>query len=272
MLNVEFHFETSISSVDFDADSVLAGVQLRNAFGDSNAVVNKPCRNLVLAAGPYTTGVFNSLFKETPLELENHVQGSDWFEVRTGAPGSGGSAAFRFPHAAESEDRLDNEIYMFTNSSKNGLIIAGTTTHIIRNKHLNSSLVHSPGRGKTSELKLVAAKYLNPAEVDTEQKDNIVHRGRSELSVANGMRPIIDRVPASGIGLACKDGKKDVQPCGVWLCYGFGKFGTMLAPGAASILVSRMFARWSVSMEAEEDFLLPRYLEPQARGKGKAKA
>jgi glycine/D-amino acid oxidase-like deaminating enzyme len=268
-LNVEFYFEKSVSDVDFEAGSILSGIQIRNASGDPNSVAGIPCKNLVLAAGPFTTGIFGKLFKNTPLELENHVQGSDWFHIKTSAIGSRAGAAFRFPRAAEFENRMNNEIYMITNPSDKTITISGTTTHI-KNTDMNAERAQEPSRGKTSELKLVAAKHLNEAEIDL-KKDNIVHRGRSELSVANGMRPIIDRVPASSIGLACKDEKEDCQPCGVWLCYGFGKFGTMLAPGAAKILVSKMFGGRSDSMVADDDFRLPRHQKPQVEGKGKAK-
>ena len=270
-MDVRFCFEKSIFDVDFDTGSKLSSVQIRNASDDSNSAEGIPCRNLVLAAGPFTTRIFSKLFMNTPLELENHVQASNWFQVKTAAMMSGASAAFRFPHAAESEGRIDNEIYMITDPSDNSIAVSGIATHV-RHIALSKDLAEESKHGKTSELKVVAAKVLKANETDVETKSNIIRRGCSELSVANGMRPIIDGVPASGIERAFNDEEDDSRPCGVWLCYGFGKFGTMLAPGAAKILVEKMFGKMSDLMAVHDDFRLPPYQKPQTKGKGKAKA
>ena len=167
--------------------------------------------------------------------------------------------ALRIPNAAENEKKLENEILIVPNVSDDVLAVSGTVSHTI-NEDLNFELAQRPARGKTGELRGVAAKYLDPDRVEVKEKSNIVDRGRSELSVANGMRPVIYRVPAWGVS------------GGVWLCYGFGKHGTMVAPGAAKILVSKMLGKRSDAVSADDSYRRPGPVEPQAKGKGRAKA
>jgi glycine/D-amino acid oxidase-like deaminating enzyme len=179
--------------------------------------------------------------------------------------------ALRIPNAAENEKKLENEILMVPNVSDDVLAVSGTITRII-NEDLDFELAQKPGRGKTGELRGVAARYLAADRVHVKEKSNIVDRGRSELSVANGMRPIIDRVPASGVFKhASDDLLAGGVSGGVWLCYGFGKYGTMVASGAAKILVSKMFGKRSETVSAGDSFHLPGYVQSQAKGKGKGK-
>lgn len=273
LLGVEFCFNSSVTKVDLTLDSQVSGVHVRNTYDDVESGPGIPCSNLVLAAGPFTSGIFNGLFPNTPVKLENHVQSSDWFHVQTTAVDLQSATALSIPDAATSEERLDNEIVMIANATNNTIAISGTTTHI-RHKDLDSSLAIEPSHGKISELKAVAANYLDAAHVDMGVKKNIVRRGRSELSIANDMRPIIKNVSTFGIGIGDGDAAEDRKASGVWLCYGFGKYGTMLAPGAAYLLVSKMFDGDSLSMGEDDDSRLLEDGHPrdEVKGKGKGKA
>ena len=178
--------------------------------------------------------------------------------------------ALGFPDAAESERLLEHEIRMVPNVSQNVLVVSGTTAQL-ESTDLTSSLARESGRSHTRELRGIAATYLDAARVDVKDKSNIVESGRSELSVAHGMRPVIDRVLASSIRKDATVLHPGGVSSGVWLCYGFGKHGTMVAPGAAKILVSKMFSKQSEAVSVDDRFGIPVYVNPQGLGKGKAK-
>lgn len=132
-----------------------------------------------------------------------------------------------------------------------------------RNTKVHPQYALQPNTGRVREVRAAAAEYLDG--IPDIQEDA---RGRSLTSTANGGNPIIDKVPVSGLGRMC-DEELDRDPCGVWLCYGLGKHGTMLAPGAAHMLVSKMVGR--PSEHDGYDFSLPMYSRPEAKGKGKNK-
>lgn len=252
------------------ATGALSSVHIQDIANNDTSTSRLPCSNLVLAAGPFTTRIFHKLFTNAPLILQNHVQQSHWFHVNTAAVKKTDSA-LRLPDAAKDERKLENEIWMVPNAFNHVLCISGITTRV-EDEDLSSNLAQVPGRKHTGELKAVAARYLDPDRVDVQSKSNIVERGRSELSVANGMRPIIDYVPTSGIRRD-EDNTLRSSPdsSGVWLCYGFGKYGTTVAPGAAKILVSMLLGKMSEALPDEDQFGLTRCVKTQVQGKGKGK-
>jgi glycine/D-amino acid oxidase-like deaminating enzyme len=277
-LGVEFYFEHKIVNVDFAVDTGVSGVQIRDV-SNEDSIIDMPCSNLVLAAGAFTTGIFETLFTKAPLKLQNHLKASDWFLVRSAQADFTESAAFRFPNAAGSEERLGNEICMVIDSERNIIAISGMAAHI-RDKSLNTSLVKDPSHGKISELQRVAAECLNTTLIDVQEKITTGRRHRWELSMANGMSPIIDGVPRSWAGPSNAAAAETQMPHGVWLCYGFGKYGTVLAPGVAKILLARMGNNDEYVSTDIDAFRLPNLqlfrdedmMKINAKGKGKGKA
>lgn len=269
MLGVKFHFGHLVTNVKFSKEHNVSNVQIRD-INDEESTTDVHCNNLVLAAGAFTTGIFNKLFATAPLELENNMRSAHWFRVKATPDFVDRNAAYRFPHAAESVDRLENEVYIVTDANDSTIVVSNIATSVA-SKHLNTSLVLDPSHGKISELKNVAARCIENKVADVLSKSNITTRGRSEISVANDMRPIIDTVTCSGIGLAGMDDLEGQQSCGLWLCYGFGKHGTMLAPGAARMTVSRIFGNREGMFADIDAFRLPTQLQLQTDSEGKGK-
>jgi hypothetical protein len=201
--------------------------------------------------------------------LQNQVQTAHWFKIAfNGSPITEG--CLRFPEAAIKESRLHNEITMLARSTDNSIVVSGYHLRI-EDHDIGSDDALNPGRGKTNQLKTLTAPYLNHDDLDVLDRDQTLSTGRAELSVGNDQAPIIDKIPASGLGLATMDESVDLHPDGVWLCYGFGRYGTVLAPGAARLLVSRMRGDGG----DDTSFRKPPYERPapeQLFGKGKGKA
>ena len=59
------------------ADLTLSNVLIRGKDHEDSPGELLVCHNLVLSAGPFTTGIFSELFKHSPIELSNFHQGSD---------------------------------------------------------------------------------------------------------------------------------------------------------------------------------------------------
>ena len=269
-LGVHFRFNSHLVGTEVDEDSLLEDVYIQSADKLGPEAIKGNNQNLILAAGPFTTGIFNSLFNAHRVELKNHVQSTHWFHTTMNDIAEKDDIGLRLPQAAESEALLENEITVLPLLEESALAVSATTKGSA-NKELNRNAALTPREGKTSALRAVAAKYMNDNRLDVGDKKQTLKKGRSELSVANDGNPIIDRVPPSALGIVCNDDLEDQQPFGVWLCYGFGRFGTMLAPGAARMLVSKMF-RGSAGQDDDDMFSLPAYIKPEAAGKGKGKA
>ena len=230
------------------------------------------CRNLVLAAGPFTTWIFDDLFTTQQLGLDNYVQRGHWLHVRSKTFLSNEEIALRFPNAADTIPRFEKEITMVPRIGDKEIAVSAMEEQVIR-RSLDANHACTDKLGKSSKLVPVLAKYVDRDVVSIDE-ERILHRGCSVISTANDQNPIIDKVPTSGLGRNCSE-EEDRNPCGVWLCYGFGRHGTMLAPGAACMLVSMI-----VKGRREAncfDFTVPVYAKPKqdglegGKGKGKAK-
>lgn len=78
--------------------------------------------------------------------------------------------------------------------------------------------------------------------------------GRSLISTSSNQMPLIDKVPAKVLDER-HEGEDD-SPLGIYLAFGFGRFGTTLAPGVATML-RRMICRDEDEIGTEEAFAFP---------------
>lgn len=273
-LDVNFRFGHFVSNVTTDEDGSVSEVQLENANVEDAPPVHMKCSNLILAAGPFTTGIFNALFPHTTLELDNHIQSSNWFHIDASTIPKTERTALRFPDAAEGDEKLTGEIRMAPNAKGDTIAISGTSSRI-RNKDFKfeDDLAREIKPSKTRELRAIASNYL-AEDLTPIEKNDMIRDGRSELSVASGGGHFIDGLSVSDIGLSFEDEAEDLRQCGVWLCYGFGMHGTMLAPGAARLLVNKILGQdTSSDVERDDDSSsLSESTSPPYKGKGKARA
>ncbi|KAK3705706.1 hypothetical protein LTR37_013149 [Vermiconidia calcicola] len=272
-LKVDFRLNHVVSEVKFVEDSRLSSVHIRDIKHEDRSAQQLQCGNLILAAGPFTTDIFDSLFEKHRLkDLDNLVQAAHWFRVASDNVTPADDIALLIPKAAKSVPQLRNEITLVAQPEGKTIAVSGLGL-ATRNVNLGQDEALEPKKAKTSELRSISAKYLNRDGLDIKDKAHIQSKGRSEISEAKDGAPIIDRVPVSGLGVAHKNEIDDDYLCGVWLCYGFGRHGTMLAPGAARLLVEKMLTGSSGLEDGE--CRIPKYIEPKPmgldKGKGRAK-
>ena len=219
-------------------------------------------QDLVLAAGPFTSWIFDTLFEGHQMQLGNYSQAAYWFEIGVDDMTDGANVGLRFPTAAVSEPQLEDEVSMVLRLDDNLVAVSGIATQTV-NLPLRPHYALKSSRGsKVEYLMAVSVQYLDK-EIDVGD-ESLAARGRHYLSTANSGNPLIDRIPSSGLGKVCEDAEEH-NSCGVWLCYGFGKYGTTLAPGAARMLVNKMLR--GRTEYNDYDFSRPIYEKPRAKGK-----
>lgn len=193
--------------------------------------------NLVLAAGPYTSQIFKDLRPSMSLELENHIQHRNVLEMSINPSLQEKDVTFHVTVPTEGE--LEPELTMLKRSdpatNEHKLLISASDAQI-ENKTLN----HLKARGLDfSELDLshfqnLASSYLNANTLAATSPTEARHY----ICTANNGNPIIDRVLLEEAPKTeSVEGNLWVDQ-NIWLCYGFGNWGTFLAP-AVGVQVAR---------------------------------
>ncbi|KAK0930977.1 hypothetical protein LTR29_016524 [Friedmanniomyces endolithicus] len=195
-------------------------------------------QNLIIAAGPYTTTIFNRLYPASPLKLANKVQYGIWLPVAVDKLSDKDNVGLVFPDLAAEDAKLADEVTMVGRPSSGHIIAAALET---------DSMGGSPGlkdalgldlanKGPIRHLRQLAGRRLGNDAVTPEN----ARTGYALVSTSAGNLPVIAKVPAFALGTGI-DRALDDRPDGVWLCFGFGMRGTTLAPGAARALCRRLF-------------------------------
>lgn len=237
-----------------------SAVELRDCHDRTKARETIRCHNVVFAAGPWTTEVFKHMYGKSTLKLENHVQLAYSYRLQNASMSPKDDVGLLFPELAEADEALDDKITMVGQTSNNTVIVTGVGSET-KNTMLSALEARDPVLGEARplrHLKRIAAKRLNDEDKDVLNTNN-VDRNFSFISTSDQKYPIIDKVPTSGLGRVCT-GDEDKRPCGIWLCFGLGMYGTTLAPGAARALCRRMFGEKSGIDDV--NFAIPLYTQP----------
>lgn len=194
------------------------------------------------------------------MELDNDVQRVHRLNVLLKDVAEEDHTVVRLPTAAKDTKRFEDEVKMSLMPGIKSVTVSAISSKT-RPLNLFTKLATTPNLSRDDILRSLAADFLNHDDFDVMNKK--AHPGKAHCSVistANDGNPIIDKVPPSALGrLAFKN--EDACPMGVWLCYGFGAYGTTLAPGAARILVERMMFEEEAGL-TDYDFSLPAYVKP----------
>lgn len=134
-------------------------------------------------------------------------------------------------------------------------ILVATTRAGLNNSHVTPTDVRANravGNQPTSKSRILAKQQV--VGFDEEEGTIPVVDGRSLTSTSSNQRPIIDKIPAKLLDQR-HEGEDD-NPLGIYLAFGFGRHGTTLAPGAATML-RRMICRDEELIGGEEAFAFP---------------
>lgn len=242
-LGVIFYFNHEVTDVQSTPEDDINSVNIRDISSKLSTLSKIKCQNLVLAAGPWTTEIFKNLFPHSGLVMENQIRLVPWFRVPMSLSQACDDVGLVFPDLATLNDVLEDEIMMVAQAQTQHLIITGASA-ATRDQFLHPKDALDPSNDDLRParcLKKIANKKLGHPGPDTLTD---AHMGFSLVSTSDEDLPVLDKVPASSLGAVCS-GDKDCRPCGVWLCFGFGLYGTSLAPGIARALCRRMFGEKS---------------------------
>ena len=234
-MKVSTAFGSVVSGCKVSKSASLTDVYIEKQDGSKGRL---RCQNLILAAGAFTTGILSDLF-EHATELRNVTREVQRLHVELGAISDEDNVALVLPNATSSVDAL-RDITMSVCREDKQLNVSAMDKHTTL-AHISGGLALQPRKAKTTELRQIVSRYLDHANMDITNK-KIHHRAhRSYLSYASGRGPVIDEATPNMLGLNSSDVAAS-EHSGIWLCYGFGHHGTTLAPGAAEVLVSKLFA------------------------------
>ncbi|KAK5124990.1 hypothetical protein LTR85_001180 [Meristemomyces frigidus] len=257
---VNFVFHHEISAVLSAPDRDVSSIAIRHAHDRDKARETIRCQNIVFAAGAWTTELFQRMYRKTPLQLENNVSVAYWYRLQSPSMAEKEDVGLLFPDLADADEALEDKITMVGHANQSSVIVTGVGSKV-KNTELNAVEALDPQLSDAQplrHLKKIAAKRLDGDSQGVLRADNVA-RGFNFISTSDQQLPIVDKVPSSGLGSVCK-GEEDRRSCGIWLCFGFGMYGTTLAPGAARVLCNKMFGEESGVNDV--NFKIPMYAQP----------
>ncbi|KAH9810752.1 fad dependent oxidoreductase [Teratosphaeria destructans] len=208
------------------------------------SIQHRPFANLVLAAGPWTTEIFKTLYPRNSVDPENHVCCIPWYRTTLSHPmNSPDDIALIHTFLAAKSDDLEPEVTFSARASSQTVTIAATPQRIeVKDLHPNDAI--DPVADLRTQRAILALKQAAgsciPGGV---QRLETSEFGYSFVSTATeaGL-PVIAQVPVEMIGDMEMEGGLGAgqEQSAVWLCYGFGMFGTALAPGVGKVMARKM--------------------------------
>ncbi|KAI7493523.1 hypothetical protein KC367_g8573 [Hortaea werneckii] len=231
---VRFIFNRSIDTATMKSGKLYAITTTDPHRKGRNATLQ--CQNLILAAGAYTSGIVQYLFPQNSLQLENHVRDAHWYHTLVPDMTKEDDVGLLLPDIAESDRLLDDKVIMVSSREDEIVSVVGQDKES-KNIPLSpaDAMADHPGdRNALRHLKRLIAKTLRPISGDYRYTE-----GSSLISSSNNGLPVVDSVPTSLL-FNTADSEASKQESGLWLCFGFGMYGTTLAPGAARAVCRRM--------------------------------
>ncbi|KAI6856798.1 hypothetical protein KC343_g8078 [Hortaea werneckii] len=232
---VSFIFNRSIDTATMKSGKLSAIAITDPHRKGRNATIQ--CQNLILAAGAYTSGIVQYLFPQNSLKLENHVRDAHWYHTLVPDMTKEDDIGLLLPTIAESDRLLDDKMIMVSSQEDEIVSIIGQDRES-KNIPLSpaDAMADHPGdRNALRHLKRLIADRLRPVDGDRRCTE-----GSSLISSSRNGLPVIDAVPTSLL-FNTTENEASRQESGLWLCFGFGMYGTTLAPGAARAICRRMF-------------------------------
>ncbi|KAK3070464.1 hypothetical protein LTR53_010420 [Teratosphaeriaceae sp. CCFEE 6253] len=243
-LGVNFIFNHDVRSIHSDPGQNVSSIEIQRIMNLEDRQGPRQtiqCQNVILAAGPWTTGILKALCPKSKLDLGNNVKEVLWVRVNEVDMAKGDSIALLLPDVACDDDTLEDEVTMTGRHRSRQVIIAGVSSKSI-NDDVQPPDAIDPQLGEAKPLHHL--QRLAERRLGGITDSDHTTEGFALVSTSARKLPIIDRVPASASSVDNECGA-DIRQSGVWLCFGFGFHGTTLAPGAARVLCRRLFGKAS---------------------------
>ncbi|KAM7187758.1 FAD dependent oxidoreductase superfamily [Naviculisporaceae sp. PSN 640] len=203
------------------------------------------CKQVVLACGPWTPTIYQTLFPSSPIHLQWNTDAGDWAEWENPCPTTQLTTAFvSFAH-------IIGEKLEFA-ARNNGTIWA------CGRRNLTALLpptgqMDKPDPSLIQELNGRALEWINwgcRCKETTHRQLQVLNSGRAFRPASKTSLPIISEVPSPDLtgGGCSNDGSnqenqaRKKSPSGVFVCWGHGSYGLTLGMGSGK-LMSQLMSR-----------------------------
>lgn len=228
-MGVNIQTSSKIVAVSLSGKNEVQGVSLwRN---DDQTTIDLACKQVLLACGPWTPSVYETLFPSSPLELHRTTDAGDWILCKNPCPISQDTTAF------VSFASLVGEKLEFAARNDGTIWACGR-----RNFDANlPSPRHEdkPDAELIAELSGWAQKCLNwsCACAGKHAKFELLKKGRAFRPATKSSLPVISEVDSSDlIGSTQNESKGVRSSSGLFICWGHGSFGLTLGMGSGRLV------------------------------------
>ncbi|KAM3072010.1 hypothetical protein ACMFMG_008476 [Clarireedia jacksonii] len=218
-LGVEIIKQTSIESAELSSHGTLKSVHCRIR---NQHLVQIKCKNLVIAAGPWTPSVVKKLFPGSSINLKPTADASDWILLRNPYPMRLTSIAGIFfdgimDGRLQIVGRNDSTIWVCDSTDKSAVLPA-----VVGAAKPNARVV---------EDMLVRAKSFVNGEVE------VLNVGRAFRPVNESGLPVMARIPDAMLSKDAIYQDPERQGAdGVFICWGHGRRGITLGMGSGKLM------------------------------------
>lgn len=232
-MGVQIQTGLKIVSVSLSAEHK---VQAVTCLQEDRTTIRIDCKQVVLACGPWTPTVYETLFPSSPIQLQSTTDAGDWILCKSPCPTTQASTAF----------------VSFANIIGEKLEFAGRddgTIWVCGRRNLTAPLP-SPGTLDEPDEKLVeelsgrARDWLNwQCNCTKTHHDSfqLVSKGRAFRPATKSGLPIISEVASSELSSsATTDGQDAKSSSGVFVCWGHGSYGLTLSMGSGRLVSQLM--------------------------------
>ena len=228
-LGVEFMFGQCVEAAQPSSAGKGWSVSIGNPdqpFSDESTMLE--VSNIVIAAGPFTTSVARYVFNNGEVTgLGNRHQQHLWIEVPLNADEDSEVGIT----VKTTDDWSAGALGMVVRPGGTAIEISAAERQTV-NAEFGPQFARNPPAIDTTPLEDLAGEYLG---IRRGSQLQVSSRGGGTVSVGKGRKPYVGLLRMRSEG-----SREKVEMPGVWLSYGFGRFGTTLAPGAARTLVKGM--------------------------------
>lgn len=263
-LGVRFVFNHHLASVSTDFENALKQVCLMSVTSEGSTstastgegdVQYLDCQNLVLAAGPWTTGILQDVLFEDDVGLTNTIRTAYAYVVgiEMATKAEKDDVGLLLPFVAQDDKYIQASIGIAARVPKTQVTIFGTSkqtedTNLPADDALDPSLDSAKPFGRIREYAGRRLDSTGGDDRDFFETEGVRSRYAKVSTSADGL-PFVGRLPTSGSGSVDSAGQHN-RPDGIWLCFGFGMYGTFLGPGVANALVSQLFNNSTLDKDA----------------------
>ncbi|KAI0859126.1 hypothetical protein F4860DRAFT_483965 [Xylaria cubensis] len=239
-MGVEIELDMKIVSVDLSTDNRVQAVTCVNSHQETKTV---SCTQLLLACGPWTPTVFDTLFPSSPIELQWTTDAGDWACWKNPCPTTQATTAF-----VSFADMAGEKIEFA--GRNDGTIWACGRRNFTANLPPPGDQ-QEPDEAVIDELAGYARKWINWQcncnSVENQQNNHnsleLVGKGRAFRPATPSGLPIIDKVSPVDLTAnpaSCNTSLASGVPNGVFVCWGHGSYGLTLGMGSGRLMSQLM--------------------------------